>query len=94
MNLQIVYTWKRKWNRQVVQEVTGACDEPKGHDRNPLLSEEHKVFLKVVVLLDPTVTLDQLLNKPSSAFEGVKVSDSTIHNFPHQNLQVQSRETL
>ena len=81
ISLQTAYTWKRNWNRLIANEINGIYDKPKKRGRKPLLSEDHKNYLKELVLSDPTVTVDFLLNKLRSTFEGVKASESTIYNF-------------
>ncbi|KAI5969027.1 hypothetical protein CANMA_001939 [Candida margitis] len=81
ISLQTAYIWKRNWNRLIANEANGIHDEPKKRGRKPLLTQEHKLFLKDLVLSDPTVTLDFLLDKLRSTFEGVKASISTIYNF-------------
>lgn len=47
ISMQTIYTSKRKWFRQDVQELKGTYDKPKKHDRKPLFSEEHKCYLRV-----------------------------------------------
>ena len=43
--LQKAYTWKRNWNKFVVNLLNGITMQPKKRGRNPILTEEHKVFL-------------------------------------------------
>ncbi|KAI5967356.1 hypothetical protein CANMA_003176 [Candida margitis] len=81
ISLRTAYTWKRKRNRRVICELNGIYEELKKSGRKPLLTEEHKLFLKDLVLSDPIVTVDFLLNKLRSTFEGAKASESTIYNF-------------
>lgn len=81
INLQTAYTWKKNWNRKIVEEQNGIFHTPQKRGRKPLLTDEHKEFLNDLVVEDVTVTLDSLSRKLRDAFDDVKVSNSTIYNF-------------
>ena len=81
INLQTAYTWKKNWNRKIVDEQNGIFHTPKKRGRKPLLTDEHREFLKNLVNEDATVTLAFLLEKLREAFDDVKASVSTIYNF-------------
>ncbi|KAI5953758.1 hypothetical protein KGF57_003967 [Candida theae] len=81
ISLQTAYNGKKNWNRLIADIANGIHKETKKRGRKPLLIQEHKFFLKDLVLSDPTVTVDFLLDRLRSTFEGVKASVSTIYNF-------------
>ncbi|KAI5969538.1 hypothetical protein CANMA_001418, partial [Candida margitis] len=81
ISLQTAYIWKRNWNRLIANEANGIFEKPKKRGRKHILTEDHKLFLKELVLSDPTVTVNFFLDKLRSTFGGVKASESTIYNF-------------
>lgn len=87
INLQTAYAWKRNWNRKIVNEINGIYETPKKRGRKPLLTEEHREFLKNLITEDATVTLEFLLEKLRSTFDDVKASVSTIYKFITRKLK-------
>lgn len=81
IKLQTAYTWKKNWNRRVIQEQNGIYHTPKKRGRKSLLTDEHREFLKKLVNEDATVTLEFLLEKLRDAFDDAKASASTIYNY-------------
>lgn len=79
--LQTAYTWKRNWNKTLVNELNGISVPPKKRGRKPLLTDEHKEFLQKLIKEDATVTLDFMLESLKTAFVNVRAKATTIYNF-------------
>ena len=79
--LQTAYTWKRNWNKILVNELNGISEPTKKRGRKPLLTGEHKEFLQKLIKEDATVTLDFMLERLKKAFTNVRAKATTIYNF-------------
>lgn len=79
--LQTAYTWKRNWNRMVVNLLNGISEPPKKRGRKPLLTDEHKEFLQNLIKEDATVTLEVMLESLKKAFKDVRAKATTIYTF-------------